>query len=143
MPYSWVPQPGSHEVVSATHAVLHDFLGMTLCSWDLCSRGTQLEPFVVTSVLQLLCRTTKLCWYDDDVFRNIVEDAKRFLDKVSRARPGNKTVNAGWPPLRCGRTKLIVSSTSTCFTWNDLSRSLLTYHRISACPHLSHASTAE
>lgn len=47
------------------------------------SRGTQLEPFVVTSVLQLLCRTTKLCWYDDDTFRNIVEDAKRFLDKVS------------------------------------------------------------
>ena len=38
---------------------------------------------MVTSVLQLLCRTTKLCWYDDDAFRNIVDDAKRFLDKVS------------------------------------------------------------
>ena len=46
------------------------------------SRGTSLESFVVTSVVQLLCRTTKLCWYDDDAFRNIVEDAKQFLDKV-------------------------------------------------------------
>ena len=48
-----------------------------------CSRGPRLESFVVTSVLQLLCRTTKLCWYDDDAFRNIVADAKRFLEKVS------------------------------------------------------------
>ena len=37
---------------------------------------------MVTSVVQLLCRTTKLCWYDDDAFRNIVDDSKRFLDKV-------------------------------------------------------------
>ena len=39
---------------------------------------------MVTSVVQLLCRTTKLCWYDDDAFRNIVDDSKRFLDKVRR-----------------------------------------------------------
>ena len=46
------------------------------------SRGPSLEHFVVVSVVQLLCRTTKLCWYDDDAFRNIVEDAKQFLEKV-------------------------------------------------------------
>jgi exportin-7 len=51
-----------------------------------CSRGPALEPFVVTSLVQLLCRTTKLCWFDDDAFRNIVDDAKQFLEKVS-ARP--------------------------------------------------------
>ena len=48
-----------------------------------CSRGPALEPFVVTSLVQLLCRTTKLCWFDDDAFRNIVDDAKQFLEKVS------------------------------------------------------------
>ncbi len=48
------------------------------------SRGTQLEPFVVTSLVQLLCRMTKLCWFDDDAFHSIVDDAKTFLEK---ARP--------------------------------------------------------
>lgn len=45
------------------------------------SRGPSLEPFVATSMVQLLCRTTKLCWFDDDHHRNIVEDAKCFLEK--------------------------------------------------------------
>lgn len=47
------------------------------------SRGPTLEPFVVTSLVQLLCRMTKLCWFDDDMFQNIVEDAKTFLEKGS------------------------------------------------------------
>jgi len=47
------------------------------------SRGTQLEPYVVTSLVQLLCRMTKLCWFDDDAFHNIVDDAKTFLEKGS------------------------------------------------------------
>jgi exportin-7 len=42
-----------------------------------------LQPFVVTALVQLLCRTTKLCWFDDDVFKNIVEDAKSFLEQGS------------------------------------------------------------
>ena len=37
---------------------------------------------MVTSVVQLLCRTTKLGWFDDHQ-RTIVEDAKRFLEKGS------------------------------------------------------------
>ena len=55
----------------------------TPCTMIACSRGPALEPFVVTSLVQLLCRTTKLCWFDDDAFRNIVDDAKQFLEKVS------------------------------------------------------------
>jgi hypothetical protein len=51
----------------------------------------------VTSVVQLLCRTTKLCWYDDDAFRKIVDDSKRFLDKV---RPKLES-QAEPTPLRC------------------------------------------
>mmetsp|Transcript_24027 Transcript_24027/g.60483 ORF Transcript_24027/g.60483 Transcript_24027/m.60483 type:complete len:1061 (+) Transcript_24027:348-3530(+) len=45
------------------------------------SKGPQLEPYVVTSMVQLLCRTTKLGWFDDDQHRNIVEDSKRFLER--------------------------------------------------------------
>ncbi len=51
------------------------------------SRGTQLEGFVVTSLVQLLCRTTKLCWFDDDHFRTVVDDAKNFLNKGSGGSP--------------------------------------------------------
>eukprot|EP00803_Ostreobium_quekettii_P004119 evm.model.scf_281.4 EVM.evm.TU.scf_281.4 scf_281:37255-51104(+) len=46
------------------------------------SRGPQLEAWVVTSVVQLLCRTTKVGWFDDQQ-RTIVEDARRFLQKGS------------------------------------------------------------
>ena len=45
------------------------------------TRGPGLEPYVATSMVQLLCRTTKLGWFDDDQHRNIVEDAKQFLAK--------------------------------------------------------------
>ncbi|CAL8462392.1 g1925 [Coccomyxa elongata] len=53
------------------------------------SRGTQLEGYVITSLVQLLCRTTKLCWFDDDHFRTIVEDAKAFLTKGTGGSPGH------------------------------------------------------
>lgn len=42
---------------------------------------------MITSLVQLLCRTTKLCWFDDDNFRNIVEDAKAFLTKGTGGSP--------------------------------------------------------
>ena len=68
------------------------------------SRGPSLEPFVVTSLVQLLCRTTKLCWFDDDHFSRIVEDAKRLLEKGSQGgshvRPGPVTKYTGDAP-RC------------------------------------------
>lgn len=52
-----------------------------------CSRGPQLEQYVTTSLVQLLCRTTKLCWFDDDHFRTIVDDAKTLLAKGSSGLP--------------------------------------------------------
>ncbi len=52
-----------------------------------CSRGAQLEPYVTTSLVQLLCRTTKLCWFDDDHFKTIVDDAKTLLAKGSSGLP--------------------------------------------------------
>ena len=53
----------------------------------MCSRGSQLEPYVTTSLVQLLCRTTKLCWFDDDHFKMIVDDAKTLLAKGSSGMP--------------------------------------------------------
>ena len=44
---------------------------------------------MVTSLVQLLCRTTKLCWFEDDHFSRTVEDAKRLLEKGSQ---GGSTV---------------------------------------------------
>lgn len=45
------------------------------------TRGSTLEQYVVTSLLQLISRMTKLGWYEDDDFRTIVEDAKNLMDR--------------------------------------------------------------
>ena len=47
-------------------------------------RGPGLEQYVTASLVQLLCRMTKLCWFDDDRFRGIVDDSKRLLEKGSQ-----------------------------------------------------------
>ena len=53
-----------------------------------CSKGQVLEPFVSTSLMQLLCRLTKLCWYEDDVFTGLVTDAQALLAKGSTGSSG-------------------------------------------------------
>jgi hypothetical protein len=40
------------------------------------SHGTTMEPFVSTSLVQLLCRTVKLAWFDSDAATSIVDDCK-------------------------------------------------------------------
>ena len=49
----------------------------------LASNGPKLARFVSTALVQLLCRITKLSWFDDDAHRTIVEDAKKFLQPGS------------------------------------------------------------
>ena len=63
------------------------------------SRGSQLEPYVTTSLVQLLCRTTKLCWFDDDHFKTIVDDAKTLLAKGSSGMPVWPCATLLLPPL--------------------------------------------
>lgn len=46
-----------------------------------CSRGPGLEPFVATSLIQLLCRMTKLGWFEDDAYRGLADEARNFLEK--------------------------------------------------------------
>ena len=50
-----------------------------------CSKGPVLQHFVVVQLVQLLCRTVKLGWFDHDSHRTIVEDCKTLLDKGSPA----------------------------------------------------------
>ena len=46
-----------------------------------CSHGPTLEPFVATSLIQLLCRMTKLGWFEDDAYRGLADEARNFLEK--------------------------------------------------------------
>lgn len=47
----------------------------------LATRGPELQTYVTGSLIQLLCRITKLGWYDDDRFRDIVKDSMNFLSQ--------------------------------------------------------------
>lgn len=84
--YSYVEMTVTHGCLCAIHlySCHHPHSGAA------CSRGPHLEPYVVTSLVQLLCRMTKLCWFDDDQFRSIVRDCKQLLDKgLGGASPGH------------------------------------------------------
>ena len=45
----------------------------------LASKGQELQSIVTTSLILLLCRITKLGWYDDERFRDVVKEATKFL----------------------------------------------------------------
>ena len=46
------------------------------------TRGPDLEPFVVGSLIQLLCPVTKFGWLDDDRFKEVIKEARNFLSQV-------------------------------------------------------------
>ncbi|RDX70526.1 Exportin-7, partial [Mucuna pruriens] len=48
----------------------------------LASKGPELEPFVLGSLIQLFCRITKFGWLDDDKFRDVVKEATNFLSQA-------------------------------------------------------------
>lgn len=50
----------------------------------LAARGGDLEQFVITSLIQLLCRLTKLGWFDDDIFQELVKDSMNFLSQETQ-----------------------------------------------------------
>ncbi|CAI5478824.1 unnamed protein product [Closterium sp. Yama58-4] len=45
----------------------------------LATKGPKAESFVTASLVQLLCRISKLGWYDDERFRDIVDECTKFL----------------------------------------------------------------
>ncbi|KAL5067134.1 hypothetical protein RYX36_018021 [Vicia faba] len=48
----------------------------------LASKGPELEPFVLGSLIQLLSRITKFGWLDDERFREVVKEATNFLSQA-------------------------------------------------------------
>ena len=48
----------------------------------LATRGPEMQPFVIASLIQLLCRLTKFGWLDDDRFRDVVKESTNFLEQV-------------------------------------------------------------
>ena len=48
----------------------------------LATRGPDLEPFVIGSLIQLFCRVIKFGWLDDDSFREVVKESMNFLNQV-------------------------------------------------------------
>ena len=45
----------------------------------LANNGPQLQDYVVTSLIKLVCRITKLGWFDDPVHRELADDVTKFL----------------------------------------------------------------
>ncbi|XP_061360451.1 uncharacterized protein LOC133304431 isoform X2 [Gastrolobium bilobum] len=50
----------------------------------LASKGPELEPFVLGSLIQLFCRITKFGWLDDERFREVVKEAMNFLSQQAQ-----------------------------------------------------------
>lgn len=48
------------------------------------TKGPNLEPFVITSLVLLLSRMTKIGWMEDEGYRSIIDDAGTFLEKGTR-----------------------------------------------------------
>ncbi|CAH9102460.1 unnamed protein product [Cuscuta europaea] len=53
----------------------------------LATRGPDLESFVTTSLIQLVCRVTKYGWFEDDSFRDVVKESTNFLNQPSSGLP--------------------------------------------------------
>lgn len=45
----------------------------------LANKGPQLQDFVTVSLIKLVCRITKLGWFDDPVHREMADDVSKFL----------------------------------------------------------------
>lgn len=45
----------------------------------LANKGPQLQDFLVLSLIKLVCRITKLGWFDDSAHRDLAEDVTKFL----------------------------------------------------------------
>ncbi|XP_028183222.1 exportin-7-A-like isoform X3 [Glycine soja] len=56
----------------------------------LASKGPELEPFVLGSLIQLFCRITKFGWLDDDKFTEVVKEAMNFLSQHNPGLPATR-----------------------------------------------------
>ncbi|KAL6562813.1 hypothetical protein OROHE_005400 [Orobanche hederae] len=49
----------------------------------LANKGPELQPFVIGSLVQILCRLTKFGWLNDDRFRDMAKESINFLNQAT------------------------------------------------------------
>ena len=54
---------------------------------------------MATSLIQLLCRMTKLGWFEDDAYRGLADEARNFLEKGTTVRHNRGCLSS--PALPC------------------------------------------
>jgi exportin-7 len=60
----------------------------------LANKGPQLQDFLVLSLIKLVCRITKLGWFDDGAHRDLADDVTKFLQAtVDHCIMGLKILN--------------------------------------------------
>ncbi|GMH42848.1 hypothetical protein BSKO_10767 [Bryopsis sp. KO-2023] len=94
------------------------------------TRCGNLEPYVVTSLIQLLCRTTKLGWFENEQQRTIVDSAKQLLERGGQGSPqhyllGLKILSAlvsdmNQQPKRTGKVLQVHRKTAVAFRDREL-----------------------
>lgn len=52
----------------------------------LAERGPGLEQYVITSLLQLLCRISKIGWFEDESMRLVADEGKTFLEMHTKEK---------------------------------------------------------
>jgi len=85
----------------------------------LANRGTELQDFVVVSLVKFVCRITKLGWFDDPAHRELTDDVTKFLQAtVDHCILGLKILNQLVDELNLptvGRTLMQHRKTSVSF----------------------------
>ncbi len=79
-------------ITTNTHVCILDAPCLSSCTPLVCNRQhvsvlvlprskvASLQSYVVVSMVQLLCRTIKLGWFDSDANKNIADDCKALLE---------------------------------------------------------------
>ena len=85
----------------------------------LANNGPNLQDFVTLSLIKLVCRITKLGWFDDPTHRELTEDVTKFLQAtVDHCVLGLKILNLLVEELNVpsvGRTLTMHRKTSVSF----------------------------
>lgn len=89
----------------------------------LANKGPQLQDFLVLSLIKLVCRITKLGWFDDSAHRDLADDVTKFLQAtVDHCILGLKILNQLVDELNiptAGRT--LTQHRKTCVSFRDVS----------------------
>ncbi|CAL5431401.1 unnamed protein product [Camellia sinensis] len=87
----------------------------------LATRGPDLEPFVIGSLIQLFCRVIKFGWFDDDSFREVVKESMNFLNQTWKT---NDTFEKSAIMVRCQ----LNDSDDNCWILRTGKENLATFH---------------